>query len=252
MSEWNAQQYLQFGNQRTQPALDLIARVRHLSPKNIVDLGCGPGNSTAALRAAFPKASIVGVDNSPNMIQRARADHPDLSFALGDVTALEGIYDLLFSNACLQWIPDHETLIPSFMEHLNPGGVLAVQIPNNGDSPLFRLIREMADDPWWGIQNVKAQPDMVCSPEIYYDILSGCCSEYQLWETVYHQRMASHASLVEWVKSTRLRPYLAAMDPDMQEKYLAEMEEQLKTRYPMQKDGTVLFSFRRLFFTAVK
>lgn len=202
------------------------------------------------LRAVFPTADIIGIDSSENMIQRAQQDYPKLLFQVGDVTALEGTYDLLFSNACLQWIPNHETLLPNLMKHLNPGGVLAVQIPNNGDSPLFRLIREMAAEAKWGLTGVSAQPDEVCTPEVYYDILSACASDFQLWETVYHQRMASHAALVEWVEGTRLRPYLAVMDDETRERYLAELTARVSKRYPIQKDGTVLFSFRRLFFTA--
>ncbi len=112
MSDWNSTQYLKFKNERTQPAVDLAMRIKN-NPKTIVDIGCGPGNSTSVLRDIFPYADILGIDNSPNMIEKAKAEHPDISFRLCDALSLDGKYDLLFSNACLQWIPDHETLIPS-------------------------------------------------------------------------------------------------------------------------------------------
>ena len=154
MSDWNPKQYLKFEAQRTQPSLDLAMRLRRYAPKSILDLGCGPGNSTAVLREVFPDAALCGLDSSQNMIDKARAAHPALSFRLGDVQALEGTYDLLFSNACLQWLPDHRRLLPHLMHSLNDGGVLAVQIPMNPDEPLFRIIRQTAADPKWELKNV--------------------------------------------------------------------------------------------------
>lgn len=118
MADWSSSQYLKFKNQRTQPAVDLAMRVVEKRPKTVVDIGCGPGNSTAVLRRIFPDAELLGIDSSPDMIERARREHPDLQFRLCDARALEGQYDLLFSNACLQWIPDHASLIPALMDKL--------------------------------------------------------------------------------------------------------------------------------------
>ena len=110
-----------------------------------------PGNSTKVLRDIFTDANILGIDNSPNMIEKAKSEHSDIDFDLCDALSLDGKYDLLFSNACLQWIPNHDTLIPSLMEKLNDGGILAVQVPMNGEEPLFRLIREVANESKWGL-----------------------------------------------------------------------------------------------------
>nr|WP_303048119.1 methyltransferase domain-containing protein [Victivallis sp. Marseille-Q1083] len=142
-------------------------------------MGCGPGNSTKVLRDIFSDANILGIDNSPNMIEKAKAEQPDINFRLCDAMSLDGKYDLLFSNACLQWIPDHATLIPAFMDRLNDGGMLAVQVPMNGDEPLFRLIREVADEPKWGLAGVPLQPNEVLMPAEYYNILSRCSSAFE-------------------------------------------------------------------------
>ena len=228
MSDWNPKQYLKFEAQRTQPSLDLAVRLRRYAPKSILDLGCGPGNSTAVLREVFPDAALCGLDSSQNMIDKARAAHPALSFRLGDVQALEGNYDLLFSNACLQWLPDHRRLLPHLMHSLNDGGVLAVQIPMNPDEPLFRIIRQTAADPKWELKNVFFEVNETLESRDYFDILAGCASDFEIWETVYHHRMPSHAALLDWVRSTRLRPYLDALDEAAGAQFEAEILEAAK------------------------
>lgn len=250
MSDWNAAQYLKFNVQRTQPALDLAMRVRNLNPKTAADIGCGPGNSTAVLAAAFPDADILGIDSSANMIERAKKEHPDLKFMLCDALSLEGRYDLLFSNACLQWIPDHAVLIPSLMNKLNDGGVLAVQMPMNGEEPLFRLISETVDH--WGLSNIKSQLNETLTPREYFDILVSCSSDFDIWETKYYHTLADHKALVDWVKGTRLRPYLDFLGKENGESFEAEILERSKELYPTASDGSVILGFRRFFFTATR
>ena len=139
MSDWNPKKYLLFKKQRTQPAIDLANRVRDCGAETAADIGCGPGNSTAVLRDVFPHAKILGIDSSANMIRKAKETHSGLDFAVCSAEDLTGSYDLLFSNACLQWIPHHETLIPQLMEKLTEHGVLAVQMPMNFNEPLVKI-----------------------------------------------------------------------------------------------------------------
>lgn len=252
MSDWNSEQYLKFKNERTQPALDLANRLRELSPAKAADVGCGPGNSTAALKSVFPDAEVIGIDNSPNMIGKAEKSHPELAFRLCDASSLEAGWDVIFSNACLQWIPHHGTLIPGLMEKLNEGGVLAVQIPMNGEEPLFRIIKEVAADPRWDFSGVCFETNETLEPEEYFDILSACSSDFQIWETVYCHRMPDHEALLEWVKGTRLRPYLDALDEAEGQVFLDEILTRAKAVYPVMKNGEVVLHFRRFFFTAVK
>ncbi|MBQ8752984.1 MAG: methyltransferase domain-containing protein [Clostridia bacterium] len=252
MTDWNAELYLRFKEQRTQPARDLAVRLQGVTPARAADIGCGPGNSTAVLQAAFPEAYIRGVDTSVAMLEKARSAHPELEFALCDARELESGWDLLFSNACLQWIPDHETLLPGLMDKLNPGGTLAVQMPVNGEEPLFRIIREVTAEPEWGFAATVLEHNDVRALEDYHAILSGCAADYDIWETVYHHRMPSHEAMLEWVKSTRLRPYLTALDEMGQTAFLAELLHRVKAVYTPLTDGQVLLRFRRLFFTARK
>lgn len=251
MSDWNSAQYLKFKNERTQPAIDLAMRVRN-NPQTIADIGCGPGNSTKVLREVFFNADILGIDNSPNMIAKAKAEYPDINFRLCDVLSLDGKYDLLFSNACLQWIPNHDKLIPLLMDKLNEGGVLAVQVPMNGDEPLFRLIGEVASQPKWNLSDVRLQPNEILTPLEYYNILSNCSSSFDMWEVKYYHTMDNHRELVNWVKSTRLRPYLDYLGIEKGASFEAEIVERSKELYPLMDNGKIVLGFRRFFFTATK
>lgn len=252
MPDWNTSQYLKFKNQRTQPAIDLAMRIQKYAPRTVVDIGCGPGNSTAVLQHILPEAKLLGIDASPNMIEKARAEHPDISFSVCDALSLAGSYDLLFSNACLQWIAHHEALIPALMHKLNDHGVLAVQIPMNGEEPLYQLIEAIVKEPRWGLAGVAGQPGEILAPNAYFRILAGCSSSFEMWETKYYHSLPSHKALVEWVKGTRLRPYLEQLDEAQSAAFENEIAERAKAFYPVMENGEVLLGFRRFFFTAIK
>ena len=252
MSDWNSELYLKFKQQRTQPVLDLVSRIRTLTPERIVDLGCGPGNSTAVLHSAFPNAHIIGIDNSQNMIEKARMEHPELSFRLCDAHGISSGCDLIFSNACLPWIPDHKELLPELMGKLNDGGTLAVQVPCNGNEPLYRIASEVAADPRWEFQNIALEPNGVLSPEEYFNILSACSASFDIWETVYYHALPSHQSLIDWIKGTRLRPYLNALNKEQAMLFEQEILDRAADAYALMDNGTVVLKFRRLFFTAIK
>lgn len=251
MSDWNAAQYLYFKNERTQPAMDLAMHIKN-NPQTAVDIGCGPGNSTKVLQDVFFHANILGIDSSPNMIAKAKAQYPNINFRLCDALSLEGKYDLLFSNACLQWIPSHETLIPLLMDKLNDNGVLAVQVPINGDEPLFRLIREAASQPKWGLSDVQIQPNETLTPSEYYNILSNCSSSFDMWEVKYYHTMGNHQELINWVKGTRLRPYLDYLGTEKGSSFEAELVDRSKELYPLMNNGKIVLGFRRFFFMAAK
>lgn len=251
MSDWNPDKYLMFKKQRTQPAIDLANRLRELDPETIADIGCGPGNSTAVLRSVFPNAHIVGIDSSESMIKKAKVTYPDMDFKVCEAREIDGKYDLLFSNACLQWIEDHESLIPYLMSRLNARGALAVQIPMNRNEPLFRAIAEVAADPKWDFSNVVFEKNDALSPEAYFEILSKCSDSFAIWETAYYHVMPSRESMLDWVRSTRLRPYLDALDEEGKAEFEREIMEKAEKFYPFTSTGEVIFRFRRLFFTAV-
>lgn len=252
MSDWNPEKYLLFKKQRTQPAIDLANRVRDCGAKTIVDIGCGPGNSTAVLKDVFPHANIFGIDNSASMISKAKEKYSSLAFSVCSAEDLTGAYDLLFSNACLQWIPNHEVLIPQLMRKLTGNGVLAVQMPMNLNEPLFCIIKEVAADSKWNFENVYFEKNDTLSPQEYFDLLSSCSSNFELWETVYYHAMPSHEHLIEWVRSTRLRPYLDVLDEKQKTEFENEILTRTRSAYPFTASGEVILKFRRFFFVAHK
>ena len=255
MSQWNSEQYLKFKNQRTQPAVDLANKIAVKEPKNILDIGCGPGNSTAVLKQMFPRSYISGVDNSEDMIKKAKKTYPDIDFRICDVTreldALDN-YDVIFSNACLQWIPDHRKFIPMLFDKLNKNGVLAVQMPMNGQEKLFKIMNEVISEPRWNFSSMSIETNETCQPEEYFDILSSCTDNFDIWETVYYHNMPSVEAMVEWIKGTRLRPYLNDLDKTEAGELEKEITKRAADVYDIQKNGEIIFRFRRFFFTAEK
>jgi trans-aconitate 2-methyltransferase len=145
---WSAKQYVAFEDERTRPVRDLLSALLAIEARSIVDLGCGPGNSTEVLAALFPDAAVRGLDSSPDMISAARRRLPRAQFSIGGIETWSdaGPYDVILANAVLQWIPDHAAVLPALLAKLSPGGALAVQMPDNLDVPAHRLLREPAGD----------------------------------------------------------------------------------------------------------
>jgi trans-aconitate 2-methyltransferase len=253
MSAWDSQQYLKFAGERTQPSVDLAARVPLAAPARIVDLGCGPGNSTAILAARWPDAAVVGLDNSPEMLVQARADYPTMTWEPGDIATWRPAkpYDLVFSNAALQWLPEHARLMPALLAHVAPGGCLAVQMPRNFENPAHAVMRELAaDGPWAARLEVERRRVWVERPGYYYDLLSPLVRRLDVWETEYQHVLASAEAILEWVKGTGLRPFIDPLPPAEREQYLARYLERLRAAYKLQVDGKVILPFRRIFFIA--
>ena len=148
MADWNPSLYLQFDAERTRPAADLLSRIAHLQVEHAVDLGCGPGNSTRLLRAAWPLATIVGIDNSPAMLVQAAQALPDCEFINADIARWRPAQppDVIYANASLQWLTDHETLFPHLVNQLADNGTLAVQMPDNWQEPSHTLMRQVASE----------------------------------------------------------------------------------------------------------
>jgi trans-aconitate 2-methyltransferase len=254
MTTWDEKQYLKFGDERTRAASDLLSRVPLSTADRVVDLGCGPGNSTALLRARWPKAHIVGVDSSAEMLRKARADLPGVEWIQADVEDWRPAapVDLVFANAVLHWVPDHASLFPALFESVRPGGVLAVQMPRNFYEPSHVLMREL-EGPWTKrIERVSALTPAE-SPAFYYDRLALQASHVDIWETWYEHVMADAAAIVEWVKGTGLRPYLDALADDAERAdYLRAYGAAIESTYAKRADGKLLFPFPRIFIVAVR
>lgn len=188
------------------------------------------------------------------MICRAQQDHPDLRFALGDIGSEDGLcggpFDVIFSNACLQWVAEHTRLLPRLLAQLSPGGVLAVQVPMNYEEPIHRILSGLASDPAW--QNKFAQPRRfyTLAPEGYYAVLTAGHAQAELWQTTYFHVMPSHESILDWYRGTGMRPYLEQLSAGDGERFSQQVLERVREAYPVQPDGKILFRFPRLFFLA--
>lgn len=253
MGDWDSRQYTKFEKERTQPSIDLISRIS-IDPGSILDIGCGPGNSTAQLAKRFPTAEILGVDSSDNMLERAGKTHPKLTFRkcfVPDGLSEFKNFDLIFSNACLHWIPGHETLLPKLMEKLTPGGMLAVQIPLTQQAVFYKLLHELIQaDKWKMLNEIHNFHNL--TPNATYDVLAGCSGEVAMWETVYYHVVPSHSAVIDWYKGSGLKPYLDALGENEKMEFLGELLEAVKENIPVQGDGNVILKMPRLFFTAKK
>ena len=256
MASWDAQQYLKFAEERARPCAELIQRISLESPGVIVDMGCGPGNSTAMLVRRWPQAHITGMDSSADMIATARRSYPHQHWIEADISTWQSPHrlDLIFSNAALQWVDNHAILLPRLMNMLNPAGALAVQMPPNDHSAAAHtLISELAaSGPWRDKFPVPVRRWYCHELEFYYDLLSTQSTRLDLWTSQYIHILNSASDIVEWYKGTGLRPYLDALPPADREAFITAYRNLVTTAYPPQRDGRVLFAFRRLFLIAYK
>lgn len=259
---WDPAQYLKYAGERQRPARDLIARIALAAPRAIIDLGCGAGNVTRLIGERWPDARITGVDNSAAMLARAReATHGDARFDWleADLAAFAPCEpaDLLFSNAALHWLDDHQALFPRLFAHVAPGGVLAVQMPANFAAPSHTILAEIATSPGWRDRLGRlVRPTPVASAADYFALLAPRARVVDAWTTEYLHVLAPATGdehpVVAWTRGTALTPFLGALDADAQRAFLAEYGARIARAYPALADGQVLFGFRRLFVVAVR
>jgi trans-aconitate 2-methyltransferase len=257
MPTWNPAQYLQFAEERSRPCRDLAERVKIASPRTIVDLGCGPGSSTAVLAARWPDAAITGLDSSAEMIAAARERYPGRHWIAGDIGGWaredRPRFDLVFSNAALQWVRDHDAILRRLFARVRPGGALAVQIPSNWNSPAHREMRALAALPKWSPLMARAHVAdwHTEDPAYYYDVLTPLAARLDLWDTEYLHVMDSVEGIVDWYRGSGLRPFLEALSSDAErEAFVAEYTGRIRSHYQPRPNGKVLFPFRRTFMVA--
>jgi trans-aconitate 2-methyltransferase len=254
-SDWDTALYLKFEEERTQPARDLIARLP-AGARHIVDLGCGPGTSTALLAARYPGAEIIGLDNSNEMLAAARARLPGVRFEKRDISAWRPDVkpDLIFANAALQWLPNHHELIPRLMSYLADGGRLAIQMPDNRQEPSHALMRLVAaDDPWADrLVPVAKTRGLIGIYSDYYRWLKPLSAKVEIWQTTYVHPLAGVGAVVDWFRGSGLRPFLNPLDECEREQFIARYMAGLADAYPAEPDGRLLFLYPRLFVIAAR
>ena len=256
MPAWDPDLYARFADHRDRPFHDLVARVRAADPQLVADLGCGPGTLTRTLLDRWPGATVVGVDSSAEMIEAAQAQAGEgLTFELADLRSWVGragraAYDVIISNATLQWVPRHLGLLPDLVDRLAPGGWLAIQVPGNHDAPLHAILRQLARrEPYAAHVAGAADRFALPAPEDYLRALVAVGCAVDAWETTYQQVLPGEDAVFAWISGTGARPVLQALPDGLRQRFESEYRERLRAAYPRQGFGTVL-PFRRVFAVA--
>jgi trans-aconitate 2-methyltransferase len=252
---WDPKQYLKFSQPRLRPAIDLLARVACDAPRLVYDLGCGAGNVTAILVHRWPGAQIIGVDASAEMLAQAADALPQVHWVQHGLADWQpgAPADIVFSNAALHWLPDHQQLFPALLQALAPGGVLAVQMPRNFAAPSHTLIDATArTGPWRSKLEPLLGAAPVETPQFYHSLLAPLTQQLDIWETEYLQVLHGEDPIKEWTKGTWLMPFLDRLEPPERVAFEVDYAQRLRAAYPPLADGSTLFPFRRLFLVAHK
>ena len=252
MTTWEPQTYLRYADIRFRAGLDLIARIPKLDYAAIYDLGSGTGHLTRILADTFTNAKVIGVDSSPEMLAEAGREFPALEWQQADIQAWSPPVapDLIYSNAALQWVPEPETLLPSLLKELRPGGVLAMQVPRHFESPSHLGLKDLVKQSQW---RTKLEPLLLApipAPEIYWRWLSPHARNLDIWETIYLQVLEGKDPVVNFMRGTALRPFLSALPEPEATKFIDAFADRMAAAYPAQPNGQTLFPFRRLFLIA--
>ena len=256
-SDWNPEHYLKFRNERTQPSIDLVNRITPpFVPQNIIDIGCGPGNSIQVLLERWPQSKLVGIDNSLAMITKAKKDYPGQEWILSDVLSFTSNirFDLVFCSATIQWIPDHQYLFDKFFSLLSPCGIIAIQVPRFNIMTIGKIIQSVTSESRWKSMTQECADLFTYHDSYYYyNLLSDKMKSIDMWETDYMHVLASHQEIIEWIESAGLKPYLNRIgDEADKHDFKQDILSGIKQHYSLQKNGKVLFPFKRLFFIGYK
>lgn len=254
MPDWSPRLYSRFEDERTRPARDLLAQVPLTAPRRVVDVGSGPGNSTELLVERWPQADIVGLDNSPAMLEAARSRLPALRFAHADAQSWrpESGTDVVFANAIYQWVPDHLPVLAEVLARIDEGGALAVQMPDNFGEATHVIMREVAARGPWADRLSDAARKPLPAPQTYFDALTGHARRVDIWHTIYNHVLDGPDAIVDWVRSTGLKPFVEPLTHDEREAFLAIYRARIAEAYPATSDGRVLLRFPRLFIVATR
>ena len=247
---WNPQQYLKFSGHRLRPAVDLLMRIPDFPVRSVADLGAGAGNVTKLIKEIWPGAGVVCVEGSSEMVAAGKKAAPEVEWLQQDLGSWQPAqkYDVIYSNAALHWLPDHARLLPSILEKVEPGGILAVQMPRNFGAPSHLLIGETAlNGPWRSQVEHLVTPPPVHEPAFYHAVLAPLSESIDIWETEYLQVLEGENPVKEWTKGTWLTRYLDILQGDEKAAFEAAYGERVAKAYPRNAAGQTLFPFRRLF-----
>ncbi len=249
---WDPNQYQKFKEERSAPFVDLLALIEMRPGMAVVDLGCGTGELTRRLADLLPESRVLGIDNSPQMLERARTQaRPGLTFAIGDIADLDGEWDLVFSHAAIHWLEDHGELVPRLFSYLRPDGQMAVQLPSNHRHPAHTLIIDTArEEPFRTALGGWVRQSPVLEIDRYAELLYQCGAErITVYEKVYPHLLADANALAEWTSGTTLVPYFERLPRELHDPFLDSYRQKLAAIWPR---GPVFYTFRRILMAATR
>ncbi|HLY25485.1 MAG TPA: methyltransferase domain-containing protein [Aggregatilineales bacterium] len=249
---WNPDQYLKFQTERFAPFEDLLKLIECRENLNVIDLGCGTGELTRRLADTLPGSSVVGIDSSAEMLARAQSQaRPGLHFEQALIEDVQGQYDLLFSHAAIQWVGDHDTLIPRLFSLLRPGGQIAVQIPSNhGHYAHLAMIETICEEPFKSAVGGWSRQSPVLPVGDYASLLfASGGQDLVVFEKVYPHVLENADAILEWVSGTALVPYMEHLPESLRELFKASYREKLRQHWP---STPVFYGFQRILFSARK
>lgn len=247
---WDPARYEQFRDERYAPFADLCGLIDVRAGLRVIDLGCGTGELTARLADLLPESDVVGVDASAEMLAKAGAlGRPGLRFEQRTIEEVGGAFDLVFSHAALQWVDDHDALIPRLLNLVAPGGQIAVQMPSNHGHASHLLIVETAgEEPFRTALDGWTRRPPVMSIDAYAAMLHRAgMSDITVFEKVYGHSLADADAMVEWVRGTALVPYMERLPADLCDLFIGRYRGKLREHFAEQP---VFYPFRRTLFAA--
>ena len=255
--KWKPETYLIYEKDRSRPALDLLSQIDLDTDGGIVDLGCGPGNITKIIKDNWPDRKLTGIDISEEMISEAKKKYQksNIFWEKADIThwTSDEKLALVFSNAAIQWIPNHEVLFLKLLKNLKSKGTLGIQVPITKKLYFQEAIHKLSSLPKWAkyFENVKQINNSIKVNQIY-QILSSHCKDINIWKTSYYHVLTGNSPVTEWIKGTGLTPYLSLLSRPDKKIFLDEYKQLVNNLYPKQEDKKTILKMKRLFIIARK
>lgn len=254
---WNPESYLRYAAYRAQPADDLLPRLKIEAAGPIFDLGCGPGTLTRRLKDQWPDRPVIGIDSSADMLGAARAKfgQDTITWTLADISTWSPREPaaMIFANASLHWVANHQVQIPRLFSFVSPGGLLTFQVPMSHLAPFGTCIDDLIASPPWRDKLAGIRPhEIPLDGRAYYDLLCDDAASVEIWQTDYHHVLGGPNPVADWIAATGLVPFLSVLPESDHAAFIADYAARTNAAYPRQKDGTVLFVMPRLFVVAVR
>ena len=246
---WNPDLYHKFQKERFAPFEDLMDLIVVREGIRALDLGCGTGELTEMVSELLPDSRVLGIDSSKEMLEKAsQKKRPGLNFELCPIERVSGEWDLIFSNAAIQWVSNHDQLIPKLTSLLRPGGQIAVQLPANHKHPTQRLISELArEEPYSSALGVWGRGFSVLTIREYSELLYGCgAQDINVFEKIYPHVLENVDAVIDWLSGTALLPYFERLPNELREDFLNSYRERLRDLYP---EAPVFYPYQRIFFS---